>query len=999
MNNIEFIRPEEVDLNNCDREAIHTPGFIQPHGVLLVLQETDFTILQASNNTEKFLGISVDQLIGKPLNILFSQRQIQRVKNHIFKQPYINLTSPILVKKIFHQNFNFNCYIHRNQPVIILELEPLTINRSLSIDFYDLIKQSILKIKQASTFQETTELIVKEIRQITGYDRVMIYRFEPDGTGVVIAEDKDEKVQESYLDLHYPASDIPKQARKLYYANWLRLIVDFNYQPVEIIPLNNPLTNLPTDLSFCFLRSISPIHVEYAKNMGVTASISISLIDDKKLWGLIVCHHYSPKYVDYKLRNYCEFLGQLMSLELVKRQEQEAEKHQEKIKLIQNQIKESIEEHKKLIHTVFKQNSLNILELVNAQGAAIYIQDEITLLGKTPSLEAVKDLINWFLSSTREEIFFTNSLSQVYPAAQQFKAQASGLLAISVFLQQTSYHIFCFRPELIYTVNWGGNPHKAVLVTDDGNLRLSPRRSFELWKETVSQKSLPWQQIEIDAAYQLRDTLLLAALEFSQTALQKAAERAEIANRAKSEFLSRVSHELRTPLNAILGYSQLMNRNTSLSPQQKEYIEIINRSGEHLLSLINDVLEMSKIEAGQQTLNENSFDLYALLDSIEKTFQLKASAKKLGLIFQRSQDVPQFVVTDESKLRQVLFNLLDNAIKFTQTGNVTLWVTTKEAPCLKIFFSVSDTGPGIAESELSVLFDPFVQTQAGLKSMQGTGLGLPISRQFIELMGGELTVNTQLGSGSTFSFDISVTLADRASIFVSNSHQRVIGLQGNQPHYRILIVEDVEDNRRLLFELLAQVGFEVRTADNGVEAISLWQQWHPHLILMDMLMPVMNGSQATRQIKATQEGEKTVIIAITANAFSDDQLAAIKVGCDDFITKPFREQILFEKIAQHLGVRYRYEEEQTINEVSESFDLSELKPNDLTVMSDKWLGKLHEAAMALDDVKILELIEEIPASQTILAKNLNDLVENFRLDIIFHLTSAARDSIQEKPRP
>jgi two-component system, chemotaxis family, sensor kinase Cph1 len=986
--NLELIPPEKVDLTNCDREAIHQPGFIQPHGILFVLQKNDFTILQVSNNTEEFLGISPQYLINKPLNILFSNRQIEEMKIYLDQPDNLNFCSPIFIKKIQQKIHKFNCYLHRNDSGIILELEPLEVTNSSVSELYNLLKKSLVKIKKTSSFTQITELIVQEIREITDYDRVMIYRFEPDGTGVVIAENKAEKITDSYLDLHYPASDIPKQARKLYSENWLRLIVDFNYQPVEIIPRNHPLTDQPTDLSFSFLRSVSPIHVQYAQNMGVRAGLSISLMDDKKLWGLIVCHHYAPKNINLKIRNYCELLGQFLSLELVNYQEREQDKYEEKIKDIQQQIKQALNLKNNSIHTIFWQLGTNILELVKAQEAAIYFEEEITLIGQTPPLNWVKEFITWFLVSQTEEIFFTNCLCEIYPAARKFKAQVSGLLAISVFLNHHSYHIFWFRPEQIYTVNWAGNPEKPVIVSDDGDLHLSPRRSFELWKETVNEKSIPWQQIEIDAASQLRNTLLLAALAFSQAALQQAAERAEIANRAKSEFLSRVSHELRTPLNAILGYTQLMTRNSVLSAQQKEYVEIINRSGEHLLGLINDVLEMSKIEAGKQSLNQNSFDFFSLLNSIEKIFQLKASSKTLQLIFERATDVPQFIISDESKLRQVLFNLLDNAIKFTQKGHITLGVSyQKEDP--KILFTVTDTGPGISETELKVLFNPFVQTQAGIKSMQGTGLGLPISQQFIQLMGGELTVNSVIGTGTTFSFDITVSLADSSEVNNTNYNRRVLSLAMNQPHYRILVVEDIEDNRRLLCELLSNVGFEVQTANNGQEAITLWRQWQPDLIFMDMLMPIMNGAEATQLIKGNLQGQKTVIIAITANAFSDDKIEALKVGCDDFITKPFQAEILFEKVAQHLGVHYDYEVENMEQEAEKNTAIHQLTADDLQIMPLQWLEELHQAAIALDEIKLVELIEQIPVNHEKLAQELTELVADFHWDIIFELTNYA----------
>jgi CheY-like chemotaxis protein len=341
---------------------------------------------------------------------------------------------------------------------------------------------------------------------------------------------------------------------------------------------------------------------------------------------------------------------------------------------------------------------------------------------------------------------------------------------------------------------------------------------------------------------------------------------------------------------------------------------------------------MSKIEAGQVTLNENSFDLYGLLNSIEQMLQLKAQSKGLQLTFLCSNDIPQHVQTDESKLRQILINLLGNAIKFTQQGSVTLRVrlgtrdwrqarfsnasptfpTSPTSNSQSLLFEIEDTGQGIASSELDSLFDPFVQTRTGHESMEGTGLGLPISREFVRLMGGDINVSSQPGRGSIFSFDIKVRAVNVIDVKTSVPRQRVIGLVPNQPIYRILIVEDSRVNRLLLVKLLQPLGFEVREVVDGQEAVAVWQSWQPHLILMDIQMPVMDGYEATQIIKQMPNGQETVIIALTASAFDEQREAILKAGCDDFIRKPFQEEILFAKIAEHLGVRYIYSEDSSL---------------------------------------------------------------------------------------
>lgn len=534
----------------------------------------------------------------------------------------------------------------------------------------------------------------------------------------------------------------------------------------------------------------------------------------------------------------------------------------------------------------------------------------------------------------------------------------------------------------------------------------------------------PFQEQEVLARVRLHLRLrsLTKRLEKQNARLQQEIsdrKMAQEANTAKSVFLAKMSHELRTPLNAILGFTQLLNRDSSLNKEQIEYLDIIGRSGEHLLSLINDILEMAKIESGRVTLNENSFDLYRLLDSLEKMFQLKADSNGLQLIFEIDSNLPQYITTDEGKLRQVAINLLSNAIKFTDKGRVTFRVKGNATwgkgtgglgdretwgsgnsgtpglrdsgtmPNARLLFEVEDTGSGIAPEEMETLFEAFVQTEAGRKSQQGTGLGLPISRQFVELMGSELTVESIVGKGTIFKFEIEVSLAVGEEIKSSKEgSRRAIAMQPDQPKYRILIVEDKWENRQLLVKLLEPLGFEVREAKDGQKGIDAWKSWKPHLIWMDMRMPVMNGFEATKEIKSQPEGRDTVIIALTASAFEEDRTHVLSVGCDDFVTKPIKEEEIFATMAKYLGVRYIYEDQDALQEtleLPEEAPIAELTTEDLAAMPSEWLASLHWAAMQVDAKLVLGLIEEVPPSEPV-AKALVDLVDNFRFDKIVDLT-------------
>ena len=452
----------------------------------------------------------------------------------------------------------------------------------------------------------------------------------------------------------------------------------------------------------------------------------------------------------------------------------------------------------------------------------------------------------------------------------------------------------------------------------------------------VSDVDLQW----LDRACDVLATSMLLAMERDKLdrtldELAEAKETAEEATKAKSIFLANMSHEIRTPMNAIIGFSQLMLRDRDLTKEQEENVNIICRSGDHLLSLINNILDMSKIEAGKMELDEGNFDLFHLFDDLEAMFRLRAQDKGLKLIFDTDENVPQYIRADDGKMRQVFVNLIGNALKFTEEGGISIRSRYEkdDGDIEWLRLEVQDSGCGVAQEELDKLFGAFDQTSSGVKSKQGTGLGLAISREFVRLMGGDMTVSSVVGEGTTFHFSIRIAIVDASEVQtdIGVDFRTVIGLQPGQPAFKILIADDAVQTRQHLSSLLKPIGFDVRSVSNGEEAAMLWNRWQPDLIWMDIRMPKMDGFEATKLIRSQSGGDRVKIIAFTASVFQDELQKVFDAGCDDFMRKPFKEFEAFDKIKEHLGVEYVYQELSDDEESKSPLDLMIDKIKDMQV--------------------------------------------------------------------
>ncbi|QRK05704.1 GAF domain-containing protein [Archangium violaceum] len=735
---------QAVDLTNCAKEPIHIPGSIQPHGVLFALHEPSLTVVQVSANTADVLGIEPELLLGRPLEGLLDGTALGLLTEALrSNRPQENNPFPVTVG-----SRAFDGIVHRHQGATLLELEPVrAMEEEGAWSLQRRLQRAIAQLQMARNLRELCDTTATEVRRLTGFERVMLYRFDEEDNGEVLSEDKLEGL-DAYLGLHYPASDIPQQARRLYLLNWLRIIPDRDYRPAPILPNLRPDNQQPLDLSFSVLRSVSPIHIEYMRNMGLRASMSVSLVHGERLWGLISCaNHSSPRYLSYELRAACELIGRITSQLIGVMEEREKMELRKKLRGRQERLVGAMraEEEEALAGLVKPPGDL--LALTGASGAAVYCEGRCWTVGRVPPEAAITGLVEWLRETVKEDLFHTKALPRLYPPAESFKEVASGLLALSLPKPVPDY-VLWFRPEVLQTVSWGGDPTKPV-EREGQELRLHPRRSFDLWKEVVRSNSLPWTPTEVEAAADLRRYAIEVDLGHQVIREQKAVQ-------ARDDLVAVVSHDLKNPLGVIHLQVGFILRALPLDREGpwrriQNSAERIQRATERMNTLIRDLLDLAKIEAGRFSVELKPEELESLLEECLEIFNPLAEQKRISISQKVSQ--PEMLVrADRDRIFQVLSNLIGNAIKFTPEGGSIQLTIEPEGKAAR--FAVRDTGPGIPKEQLPNLFNRY--WQAKKRAREGTGLGLYIAKGIVEAHGGQLWVESQVGSGSTFFFTLPV---------------------------------------------------------------------------------------------------------------------------------------------------------------------------------------------------------------------------------------------------
>lgn len=743
------LETQDVNLTRLKQPPIHVLTQIQPHGVLLVLQEPELTVLQASRNTSTAFGIAPETILGKSLDDILDPVQVDRFRAGLSSEnlDFINPTK-VWVRRKGDDYLVFDAVFHRSADgFLVLELEPALTQENIPfLSFYHLARASINQLEGTSNLRDFCQIIVREVRNVTGFDRVMLYKFDDDGHGEVIAEEKlDEMVP--YLGLHYPESDIPKPARKMFLSNWIRVIPNAHAEPVELYPANNPIANQPTDLTLSILRSPYSCHLEYLHNMGVGASLTISLMKDQKLWGLIACHHRTPKYVPYELRKACEFLGRVIFAEISTREEVADHNYRMKLANVQSALIESMSQEDNFIDGLF-QHEPNLLDLADATGAAVCFGGQWTTIGRTPPEEELDYLVQWLAKTVEDEVFYTDSLPLIYSDAERFKDVASGLLAIPI--SKRSY-VLWFRPEVIQTVNWGGDPNNAYeLKQSESDLRLCPRKSFELWKETVRLKSLPWKPVEVKATLELRKAIVNIVLRQAEE-LALLAQDLERSNAELKKFAYVASHDLQEPLNQVANYVQLleMRYNEELDQDAKDFIDFAVEGVSLMQTLIDDVLAYSKVD-----LKGIEWELTEVETALNQALgNLRGRIAETGAAI--TFDSLPTIVADPTQLMQLFQNLIGNAIKFKkkdEAPRIHVGVQRQEEAWL---FSVQDNGIGFDQQFADRIFVIFQRLHTR-DEYPGSGMGLAICKKIVECHRGRIWVESTLGQGATFHFTIPV---------------------------------------------------------------------------------------------------------------------------------------------------------------------------------------------------------------------------------------------------
>ncbi|HYP86823.1 MAG TPA: ATP-binding protein [Polyangiaceae bacterium] len=887
---------EPVTLANCESEPIHIPGAIQPHGVLVATRGPELELTQVSANLADFFAVAPEAALGRPFTELLEAESAERLRN-ISAAPRLREVNPFRI--VSKSGRALDAVAHRAGEILVIEAEPVAAPRLESIGGFDpRLRSSVLRLQNAHDIASLTATAADEVRVLTGFDRVMVYRFDAEWNGEVVAESKRDDL-ESFLGWHYPASDIPAQARRLYTVNWLRFIVDVGYRPMPVVPTCDPVLQTPLDMSHAILRSVSPIHIEYLRNMGVRASMSISLVIDGELAGLIACHHYSgARLVPLRVRDTAEYLGYALSWQL---RVLEGANRTEQARLAQRHEAELVRSISVASDLLDGLGTPALLALTGAQGAAVVLEEGVRRVGKTPSSEQIRLLVG-LLTRKGEDVFATERLADELPGAAEWEDVAAGVLAVAIAPELGEYVIW-FRPGESKVVNWGGDPRKVEVPGENGAPpRLSPRGSFALWEETVKGRSAAWRPWQVEAASSLR-RVLLGGVRRRVAQLRQMNQQLIDADRAKNDFLATVSHELRTPLNAISGWAALL-KSGGMDPKRASHaLEVIDRNAQAQTQLVEDLLDVSRIVSGNLKLEVDLLDVATLLENAVESSAVAFEAKRLKIERELDETVGR-VRGDANRLRQVITNLLTNAVKFTKSGG-RIKIGLKQVQS-SIEIAITDDGQGIEPEFLPHVFEPFRQQDSSIaRRSKGLGLGLAIVKKLVELHGGQVAAESAgRGEGATFRIwlPISPFRAERASeppttTLPSPEGARLSGLQ-------IMVIEDDDDSRELIVNILERAQATVHSVSDAIIALADLSKQHPFdVIVSDVGLPEMSGLDFLRALRArpSEQARRTPAVALTAYTRAADRTAAIEAGFQAHVPKPVDPAELVATIAALVG--------------------------------------------------------------------------------------------------
>ncbi|MCD8742284.1 ATP-binding protein [Mucilaginibacter roseus] len=736
--------PFNVDLTNCDREPIHIPGQIQPYGFLIAI-DNDFIIRYHSENVSDLIPGLPSLLLGKELSEVEYALSPNEPMGFISQLITFGKTTKSFEQiNPFQLELDGKSYymiIHHSDGLFVLEFEPAT--AETTTDMQRMIGRSISEMLADKNLQNLLNNSAEQVKKVIGYDRVMVYRFAADGHGEVVAEARNEDL-ESWLGLHYPASDIPKQARELYKINRTRIIADVNSNPSKIVTLASGEPQ-PLDLTCSQLRAVSPIHIQYLKNMGVASSFSISLMYKNELWGLIACHNYTPRYIDYKARESSKLIGQILSSALEFRQDEENQQ-------LQDQLFASVE---KLSKQMQRSNSLedaltgdevSILDVTYADGAILTYEGNTFKFGKVPNDDQLAGLLQWIKTDVTDTFFCTDHLSDKYAPALTYKDVASGIIVSAISKEMGEYMIW-FKPEQLKQITWAGNPDKPAEIDNNGLLTLSPRTSFEAWAETVTGRSATWSNEEIKAVIRLKEELTYA-INQKASAIRQLNEKLKQAYEELDTFSFTISHDLKNPISVIKSYAQLLTRDASIRPEALRVIDRIVDRADKMNHMINEVLDYSRI--GRSEIDFMDVKIGPMVNDIIKDLSLVYDTTKLNVTIGETP----VVKGDPVMLLQVFANLLSNAIKYSQRADPQQISIEGKATETGILYQIKDNGLGIDIKQLPRIFELFNRTD-NVKDIEGSGVGLAIVKRIVEKHRGKIWVDSELGKGSTFYVEFS----------------------------------------------------------------------------------------------------------------------------------------------------------------------------------------------------------------------------------------------------